>query len=721
MIRKFGNAAAGAAVFGSVALLPSYPVAQEAEGIFQTPQRPSLNFYGTTGLIDMPSAQMMPDGQVAVGVSNFGGTTRTTLTFQATPRIQASFRYSGIKDANFSAFDTYRDRSFDVRFLLNRESRYLPALTLGLQDFAGTGIYAGEFIAATKAFSNARIPGTVTTTVGLGWGRLGSSGSIGTPFGEDRPAFVAGDSGGELSIDQWFRGNAAPFAGVEWQINDKWGLKAEYSSDAYTLETANGSFDRKSRFNFGAEYQVSDGVRLGGYYLYGSEIGLNVQVQLNPNRPAAPLRIPAPQPYFIRPSRREDPQSYSTDWVKSEAEASVLVRDAIMPLLAAEGLTLIETRTTASTTEVRFSNERYGSTSIAVGRVARIMARLLPDSVETFRIVPVVNNLAQSAIVMRRSDLEALEFSPDVVDASLAVTGFDSASPVLRGSARNEEVFPSLNWSIGPYLSQSLFDPNEPIRIDAGVQLSLAYAPAPGWKVAGRLQHRLTGNIADNARPSTSALPAVRTNARLYADNSDTSIRELYASRQWKAAPDIYTRVSAGYLERMFGGVSAEMLWKPVASRLALGVEANYVKQRSFDTYLGFQDYTIATGHASAYYEFNNGFTGQLDVGRYLAGDVGATVSLEREFDNGWRVGGFFTLTDVSSEDFGEGSFDKGISMTIPLNWFLGKPTPQSGSRTIRPIQRDGGARLSVPGRLYEQVRSGHREELVGNWSGVWE
>jgi hypothetical protein len=171
----------------------------------------------------------------------------------------------------------------------------------------------------------------------------------------------------------------------------------------------------------------------------------------------------------------------------------------------------------------------------------------------------------------------------------------------------------------------------------------------------------------------------------------------------------------------MFGGVSAEMLWKPVASRLALGVEANYVKQRSFDTYLGFQDYTIATGHASAYYEFNNGFTGQLDVGRYLAGDVGATVSLEREFDNGWRVGGFFTLTDVSSEDFGEGSFDKGISMTIPLNWFLGKPTPQSGSRTIRPIQRDGGARLSVPGRLYEQVRSGHREELVGNWSGVWE
>ncbi|MDG1069045.1 MAG: YjbH domain-containing protein [Sulfitobacter sp.] len=118
--------------------------------------------------MDMPSAEMLPDGEVAVDISSFGGSTRTTLTFQATPRIQASFRYSGIKDATFSEFDTYRDRSFDVRFLLNRESKYLPALTVGLQDFAGTGIYAGEFVAATKNFSGGRIPGTVKATVGLG-------------------------------------------------------------------------------------------------------------------------------------------------------------------------------------------------------------------------------------------------------------------------------------------------------------------------------------------------------------------------------------------------------------------------------------------------------------------------------------------------------------------------------------------------------------------------
>ncbi|WP_299026334.1 YjbH domain-containing protein [uncultured Sulfitobacter sp.] len=721
MIRHLAQTSLRAALLGAASLLPTLGSAQSADAVFETPNRPSLNFYGVTGLIDMPSAEMLPDGQVAIGISTFGASTRTTLTFQALPRIQASFRYSGIKDANIAGFDTYRDRSFDIRFLLNRERRYLPAVTVGLQDFAGTGIYAGEFVAATKNFSGGRIPGNIKATVGLGWGRLGSSGSIGAPFGSNRPQFQSGDTGGELSVDQWFRGEAAPFAGVEWQINDKWGVKAEYSSDAYDVETTQGVIERKSRFNFGAEYQVSNGVRLGGYYLYGSEVGLNLQIQLNPNRPVSKLRIPAPRPYDVRPSRRADPAEYDTDWLVSEAQASAEVRDVLIPLLEAEGLTLIEVKTTTSTTEVRYSNQRYGAVAVSVGRVARAMARVLPASVETFRIVPVVNDLAQSVVVFRRSDLEALEFAPNSPDALLAVTGFGSADPVLAGAARNETLFPKLNWAIGPYLTQRYFDPNEPIRVDAGIALSMSYQPAPGWKIAGQVQHRLTGNVSEIFRQNQSNLPRVRSDAVEYDQGGDTSIPRLYVSRQWKAGPDLYARVSAGYLERMFGGVSAEVLWKPVASRLAFGVEANYVKQRAFDDLLGFQDYSIATGHASAYYEFNHGLTAQVDVGRYLAGDVGATFTLEREFANGWRLGGFFTLTDATAEEFGAGSFDKGIKITIPANWLLGKPDTRVRSTTIRPFSRDGGARLNVPGRLYEQVRSGHRQGLVGNWSGVWE
>lgn len=128
---------------------------------------PSLSFYGAPGLIDMPSAEMLPDGQFTASISNFGGQTKYNLTFQATPWLSGTFRYNSIQDWNLDGFDTYYDRSFDLRLRLFKEGQYRPEITLGLQDFAGTGIYAGEYIVATKRFE---VPG---------WGgRYGEPGQV---------------------------------------------------------------------------------------------------------------------------------------------------------------------------------------------------------------------------------------------------------------------------------------------------------------------------------------------------------------------------------------------------------------------------------------------------------------------------------------------------------------------------------------------------------------
>lgn len=43
------------------------------------------------------------------------------------------------------------------------------------------------------------------------------------------------------------------------------------------------------------------------------------------------------------------------------------------------------------------------------------------------------------------------------------------------------------------------------------------------------------------------------------------------------------------------------------------------------------------TGHMSGYYDFGNGFQAQLDIGRYLAGDYGATLTIDREFPNSYK------------------------------------------------------------------------------------
>jgi hypothetical protein len=146
----------------------------------------------------------------------------------------------------------------------------------------------------------------------------------------------------------------------------------------------------------------------------------------------------------------------------------------------------------------------------------------------------------------------------------------------------------------------------------------------------------------------------------------------------------------------------------------------NYVRQRDFDQHFSFRDYDVMTGHASAYYDIGGGFHGQLDVGRYLATDWGATFALDREFANGWKVGAFATFTDMSRADFGEGSFDKGIRLTIPVAWTTGQPSVNRVNTTIRSLNRDGGRRLELDGRLYDTVRQSHVGGLYDSWGRFW-
>lgn len=684
---------------------------------------PSLNFYGSPGIIDMPSAEMLPDGQYAVTYSWFAGTSRYNITFQALPWLSASFRYNGIRNLNLFGFGTYYDRGFDVRARLWKERNWLPEVTMGLQDFAGTGVYAAEYFAATKrlegrALGWGGVPGRLKLTAGLGWGRLGSHGAIGS-IGGNRPSFVGGDTGGELSYNQWFRGDFAPFGGFEWQPNERWSLKAEYSTDAYDTETrASNVFERKSSLNYGVEYQHSDRLRLGAYYLYGSEFGITAQIQLNPHYPPTPMAVPAPAPVVPRSQWATEEAHWRQDWSASSNKKQQ-IRDLAAEALKAEGLVLESITLGATSAELRYRNNRYRSETQAAGRAARALARVLPPSVESLRLVPVRRGAGLAAIELRRSDLEALEFDSQAADALYAVSGVQDAGQMAEDAIFSAELYPAFATSISPYTAPAYFDPAQPFRLDLGLDFAASYSPAPGWRIAGAIRQRVWGNVK-NGRKGSSKLPPVRTDQREYAQYG-TTLENLYVSRIWKPRGDLYARATAGLFESMYGGVSGEVLWKPVNSRIGLGVEANYVVQRDFDQQFSFRDYKTFTGHASAYAELGKGYMMQVDAGRYLAGDYGATFSMNREFNNGFSVGGFFTLTNVSAEDFGEGSFDKGFRFTIPVDWFLGKPSRSGFGLTIRPTQRDGGQRVSVPDRLYGQVREAHRKSLEEQRARFWE
>ncbi len=130
----------------------------------------------------------------------------------------------------------------------------------------------------------------------------------------------------------------------------------------------------------------------------------------------------------------------------------------------------------------------------------------------------------------------------------------------------------------------------------------------------------------------------------------------------------------------------------------------NWVKQRDWNNTLQMADYDVGTGHLTGYWQlpYIDDVTAKVSVGRYLAGDIGTTIDLSKRFDSGIIMGAYATLTDVSAEEYGEGSFTKGIYITIPFDLILIHATTSQGTVDWVPLTRDGGQMLNRSKSLYD-------------------
>ena len=76
--------------------------------------------YGTRGLIDIPTARMAADGTLTATAAIQSRTNAYALTYQATPWLEATYRYTG-----FNEF-FYWDRNYEAKVRLFEEDDYFP-------------------------------------------------------------------------------------------------------------------------------------------------------------------------------------------------------------------------------------------------------------------------------------------------------------------------------------------------------------------------------------------------------------------------------------------------------------------------------------------------------------------------------------------------------------------------------------------------------------------
>ena len=167
---------------------------------------PSASNYGNTGIIEMPNARLMPEAQLRFNFSSSYPYEFTSLTASPFSWFEATYRYTEIKNqqygpAAYSRNQTLKDKGFDIKALLRKETYLLPAVSVGLRDIAGTGLFSSEYLVSSKKFRDFDL------SIGIGWGVLGTDNNFSNPLNSLDDSFKSrNDSlgqGGSFSFKNW--------------------------------------------------------------------------------------------------------------------------------------------------------------------------------------------------------------------------------------------------------------------------------------------------------------------------------------------------------------------------------------------------------------------------------------------------------------------------------------------------------------------------------------
>jgi hypothetical protein len=661
------------------------------------PYGPSQGDFGGVGLLQMPTARMAKTGEFSANYVDNDQYRRWSISAQPFDWFEATLRYTDVRTKKYSPYEdfsgdqTYKDKGMDFKFRLWQESNYLPQVSVGFRDLMGTGLFDSEFVTASKRY------GPFDFTIGIGWGNMAESGNITNPFCEykdswcQRNAGYSG-SGGKFEVDSLFHGPAALFGGVEYQT--PWQplrLKLEYDGNDYSKEFA-GHIYQDSPWNVGAVYRVFENLDSHLSWQRGNTLMWGVTFRTNFND-LKPAHIDQPRPLY----QPDQVPATMTD-VKWQGLTADLKDNA--------GWQDTEFYTTSNSVTVIGTQSKYRDESEAMKRASLLAANYLPSTVDELNVV---KRKANFQLQETRIDLPSVRRA-NVVQV-LGEEQHEKSTVQAAGKIQGKPIYASdrkaFSYSFDPDLTQSFGGAESFYMYQLGINANADWRINENNSLQGTLFVNLVNNYDEfnykNPPPDGAALPRVRTWIREYVDSSNVLLNNLQLTHIQPLSQDWYGQVYGGYLEMMYAGVGSEVLYRPYGKTWAIGVDTNWVKQRDWNNTLKMADYDVITGHVTAYWQlpFMSNVTAKVAVGQYLAGDKGATFDFSKRFDSGVILGGYATFTDVSADEYGEGSFTKGIYVTIPFDLMLLKPTTAKGSMGWVPLTRDGGQMLSRKSGLY--------------------
>ncbi|EKB1972857.1 YjbH domain-containing protein [Vibrio parahaemolyticus] len=687
---------------------------------FEAPSlQPSQSDFGGVGLMQMPTGRMAPEGEFNFSVTGSDEYLFYNVTLQLMPWLETTIRYTRVHDLPYSSSfpdvdNEYTDKGIDFKFRLWEESEYMPEIALGVRDFAGTGLFDAEFIAATKRYSNSKL-GTFDFTLGMGWGYLGTRDTVTNPFCKasdkfcDRPSeFLS--TGGTTNFDRAFKGPAALFGGIEYQtLHKPLRFKLEYDGNDYSTDypvvQAGVDMTPHTPWNFGVLYRLGMAdFRLS--YERGDTLvaGLTLNTNFN-DMPSFWRDTPTPEIEDNQPEELSD-----VDWARVTENLDKIA-----------GYQNTRIYVDDNTVTVVGEQKKYRDRTEAHEKAAAVLHNEMPDDINTYAINERSRGLVGEQTIISKEkyrDFAQVNYiNPKIEDATSRTSAKPTGESVYDG-------FERFDWGFAPKLVQTLGNAEDFYLFSIGLSGNASYWLTDNLEIGGSLYWDWYNNYDKFnyvTPPDGTTVPRVRTMFRAYQNEHAVTMSNLQLTWFQEYSHTMDQQFYAGYLESMFAGIGTEFLYRPQGSNWAIGADVNLISQRDPQSYFGVYDekwqnvpeygrpFQVIdkgfTGFVSGYYypqwDFLQDLMIQVDVGQFLAGDVGTQINVSKQFKSGVIAGAFASFTDLSAEEFGEGSFTKGFYLSIPFDIMTVKPSNNRANFSWQPLTRDGGQKL---GRKYNLI-----------------
>lgn len=680
-------------------------------GFVHAEPRYTQNDFGGVGLLQTPTARMAPAGEISLNANRTDPYSRYSLSLQPLDWLEGTFRYTAISNIKYgpaalSGNQSYKDKAVDAKIRLWQESHWLPEIALGMRDIGGTGLFSSEYFVASKRYKN------LDFSLGLAWGYIGNRGDFDNPLGylDDRfDTRPVSKTAGDVNTSAYFRGKPGLFGGISYQTPwDPLSLKVELDGNDYKSEPQNNNQVQDSPINIGVVYKLNENIDLsagwerGNTALFGITLHTNFVSRKAPTKsfdppaqplPASPPNTPLVEVNWAQVSKDlEDNAGYKVERIAQHDDEITVYGE----------------------------QSKYFYTAKGVGRASRILDNHTNNDIQWFTLVNKRYDMPVEATSVPRSTFrKVVSKEEDLVD-------LHRTTELNRPSNRSENTLfeqknNPLTYGFGLGYQQNIGGPDGFLLYQISAYAEGQYRFSPGTWASGGISANLLNNFDKFKYDSASNLPRVRTDVRKYVTTSEVTMPALQLNRARQLDQDLYGMIYGGYLEPMYAGLGGELLYRPMGERWSIGADLNYVRQRDFEQDFGLRDYRTVTGHVTAYTKLPFDLDAAVSVGRYLARDWGTTFDISREFTNGVKFGGWVTRTTASKEEYGEGSFDKGIYISIPFDEMMSVSTMSRANIAWAPLTRDGGAMLHRQYSLHTMTDGRNIDAFYQNFGKITE